>query len=111
MRGVYGMELTKKERILVYKDGISNNAVKKYLNKYNYKYDDIVKENEYDYIVKPPGVLMNEIKVKGKIICDIELAYMINPFFSIAVTGTNGKTTCVLLINHILKNTYKIDLC
>ena len=65
------MELTKKERILVYKDGISNNAVKKYLNKYNYKYDDIVKENEYDYIVKPPGVLMNEIKVKGKIICDI----------------------------------------
>ena len=59
------MELTKKERILVYKDGISNNAVKKYLNKYNYKYDDIVKENEYDYIVKPPGVLMNEIKVKG----------------------------------------------
>ena len=48
---------------------------------------------------------MNEIKVKGKIICDIELAYMINPFFSIAVTGTNGKTTCVLLINHILKNT------
>ena len=30
------MELTKKERILVYKDGISNNAVKKYLNKYYY---------------------------------------------------------------------------
>lgn len=31
MRGVYGMELTKKERILVYKDGISNNAVKNIL--------------------------------------------------------------------------------
>ena len=50
MRGVYRMELTKKERILVYKDGISNNAVKKYLNKYNYKYDDIVKEKEYDIL-------------------------------------------------------------
>lgn len=105
------MELNEKVKILVYKEGISNGAVKKYLNKHNYKYDDIAKEKEYDYIVKPPGILMDEIEVQGKIICDIELAYMINPFFSIAVTGTNGKTTCVLLINHLLKNTYKIDLC
>lgn len=105
------MSLSKDLKLLVYKNGVSNEAVKRYFNQYKIDYDSIISRDEYDYIIKPPGIRMDEIKIKGKIICDIELAYMINPFFSIGITSTNGKTTCVLLIKHLLEQTYKINMC
>lgn len=105
------MNLNKDLSLLVYKDGISNQAVKSYLALNKISYDTIPKAKDYDFIIKPPSMPFDDITVSGKIICDIELAYILNPFFSFAVTGTSGKTTCVLLINHLLKDNYKISMC
>lgn len=105
------MNLNKDLSLLVYKDGISNQAVKSYLALNKISYDTIPKAKDYDFIIKPPSMPFDDITASGKIICDIELAYILNPFFSFAVTGTSGKTTCVLLINHLLKDNYKISMC
>lgn len=97
--------------LLVYKDGISNTALKEYLNKNNILYDDKVKKDTYDYIIKPPSVKKEEILsiVKGCIICDIEFFYMLYKPIIFAVTASCGKTSCSLLINNILKRKY--DVC
>lgn len=57
-------------------------------------------------IYNPPHpILLKAISNKSAIICDIELFYYINSNHNfIAVTGTNGKSTTVSLINHILLN-------
>lgn len=72
-----------------------------------------------DYIILSPGVPLHfpaphkivQIAKKFSIplISDIELLYLDNPVSNyIAVTGTNGKSTTVALIGHILSKDYVI---
>lgn len=98
--------------ILIYKDGISNNSLKEVLNKKNILYDIDIKKSKYNYIIKPPSVLKEEVlsKVKGKVICDIEFIYMLYKPIIFSVTGTSGKTTTCLLLNNILKRKYDVVL-
>jgi UDP-N-acetylmuramoylalanine--D-glutamate ligase len=65
-------------------------------------------------IVVSPGVRSNvpvleNARRKGiPVISEIELAYYFCPSKIIAVAGTNGKTTTVKLISHILKEKFKV---
>lgn len=96
--------------ILIYKGGISNNGAIDFLNKNKIKYDTIPIKQRYDYIVKPPGVLKEEITIEGKIICDIELIYMLKEPFIVGITGSAGKTTTTMLVNEILKHKYSVKI-
>lgn len=65
---------------------------------------------ELDYFILSPGIPDSHPIVKiakdngSKIICDIELLYLVNPLAKyIGITGTNGKSTTTSLIAHILK--------
>ncbi|MBE7074813.1 MAG: UDP-N-acetylmuramoyl-L-alanine--D-glutamate ligase [Clostridiales bacterium] len=76
-------------------------------------------EQNFDYVVLSPGVSIignkniSKLKKSGAmLITELELGYLFCKGRFIAVTGTNGKTTCVNLINHVLnKNNYKTFLC
>ena len=65
---------------------------------------------ESDLIIKSPGIsrrskVMNNILNSSiPIFSELEFASWFTESFIIALTGTNGKTTTVELINHILKN-------
>jgi UDP-N-acetylmuramoylalanine--D-glutamate ligase len=63
-----------------------------------------------DLIIKSPGIpLTNEVIIKAnkegiEVITDLELAYRISPNSkTIAITGTNGKTTTTTLVGEIFK--------
>ena len=63
-----------------------------------------------DFVIKSPGI-NNNIKIiasikklKIPIYSEVEFASWFTKSFIIGLTGTNGKTTTVELINHILKN-------
>lgn len=94
-------------RILIYGDGISNKAVKGYLEEVKISYDTIDDGNEYDYIIKSPGIKKELVEAKGKIITDIELYYLLKSDRIIGITGTNGKTTTTMLVNDMLSHKYK----
>ncbi len=77
---------------------------------------DLIDKNSI--IIMSPGIalyypvkhkILDYIKSKGaKLICDIELFCLINNRNKkVAVTGTNGKSTTVSLIDYILKNLNK----
>ncbi len=73
---------------------------------------------KFDYVVLSPGIQIignkniKKIKQTGALlISELELGYLFCKGKFIAVTGTNGKTTCVSLINHILSQKYKTFLC
>ena len=73
---------------------------------------------KFDYVVLSPGIQIignkniKKIKQTGALlISELELGYLFCKGKFIAVTGTNGKTTCVSLINHILSKKYKTFLC
>ena len=78
-----------------------------------------VMKSKYDYVVLSPGVGIignKNIKLLKKtgalLISECELGYLFCKGKFIALTGTNGKTTCVSLINHILKScNFKTFLC
>lgn len=67
-----------------------------------------------DLIVVSPGirfdlpVLEKARQKKLPVISEIELAYQFCPSKIIAVTGTNGKTTTVKLIAHLLKEKFNV---
>ncbi len=68
-------------------------------------------------IVISPGVrsdlpiLEDARRRKIPVISEIELAYQFCPCKIVAVTGTNGKTTTVKLIAHLLKEKFKVYEC
>lgn len=65
-------------------------------------------------IVVSPGVrsdlpvLLSAKKRRILVISELELAYQLCPSKIVAVTGTNGKTTTVKLISHLLKEEFNI---
>lgn len=122
-------------KVLVVGTGKSGRSVYDYLYKHNYDVDfadeKIVNLNEEDFkniakdrlfcglsfIVVSPGVNLNlpyfkEAKrQKFKILGEMELGVKALKGDIIAVTGTNGKTTTVSLINFLLKNSNKNIFC
>mgnify|MGYP001280563922 CR=1 FL=1 len=120
------------KKILIYGLGVSGNSTFNYLKKNNdlKVYDDNIKKINFkkfknffinknkiihtffDYIVISPGINSKKCslkkfldKNKNKICTDLDIFYVNNPKNqTIAVTGTNGKSTTVKLITDILKN-------
>lgn len=71
-------------------------------------------ERDFDFVVKNPGINYHKdfvlrLKERGiPVYCEIELGYMFaKQQHYYAVTGTNGKTTTVSLLDHILKGQYE----
>ena len=71
---------------------------------------------DVDFIILSPGVSLinkkNLQKFKKKIITDVDFFYLTNKVSkTIAVTGTNGKSTTCKIIYHLLKkNKFKVML-
>ena len=132
-------EKLKHYSFLVYGLGSTGRSVIKYFKKNNiskyFVWDDklklrkkfkkkrILNLNEtlkkVDFIVLSPGISLRNaknkkqlIKYKEKIITDIDLLYLSGKKFrSIVVTGTNGKSTTVKIIEHLLqRNKFKVQL-
>ncbi len=98
--------------------GIANNGCKRLLDKHLIEYDYLniqeLKELEYDYIVKSPGICLDDEvfqRLKGKVISDIELCYILEHPYIIGVTGSNGKTSVVSMLGHILSYKYDVVVC
>ncbi|MFQ6793992.1 MAG: UDP-N-acetylmuramoyl-L-alanine--D-glutamate ligase [Thomasclavelia sp.] len=71
-------------------------------------------ERDFDFVIKNPGINYHKpfiLRLKERkipVYTEIELAYQVaKKQHYIAVTGTNGKTTTVTLIDKILKGQYK----
>jgi UDP-N-acetylmuramoylalanine--D-glutamate ligase len=64
---------------------------------------------EADLVMKSPGIpekvpLINQLKNKGiPVISEIEFASKYTDGVIVGITGSNGKTTTTMLVNHILK--------
>ena len=75
--------------------------------------DDAVFEEDWDLVIKNPGVppvspFVKRLHERGiPVITEIELAYQAaKPQHWITITGTNGKTTTTTLVYEILKKAY-----
>lgn len=110
-KSVYSF-LKGKEEIYVYdKNRID---IKEYLS-----YKDIVNNWMYfDYVIRSPGIkstskiYMLATQLTNKIVSDIEFAFLYLPKGRIiGVTGTNGKTTLVKMLDHLLKERYHCIVC
>ncbi|MGM9970742.1 MAG: UDP-N-acetylmuramoyl-L-alanine--D-glutamate ligase [Anaeroplasma sp.] len=105
-------------KILLLGKGNSTLGCSRLLDSVKIKYD-LLEINElvcydYDLIVKSPGISLEDPvfnKLNGKVISDIELVYKIKKPFIIAVTGSNGKTTVVSMLEYILSKKYKAIAC
>lgn len=108
-------------KVLVLGHGISSDGVVNLLSHDNIDYDyldvDEVTSFNYLYVVKSPGIpfdsdiIIGFLKFGIEVITDIELAYRLRKKIYIGVTGSNGKTTTVSLINEILKTKYEVVCC
>ena len=108
-------------KILILGKGVSNDGVKMLLENDGIDYDylnvDEVNNYDYDYVVKAPGIPYDNEVIKKFINCnkvvvtDLELGMKLRKKYYILVTGSNGKTTTVSLINHMLNEKLKTVLC
>lgn len=106
-------------RVLVLGKGISGEGVHNFLKHMDIPHDyyntDEVMDYDYDLVIKSPGIPNYHQCVKGftksRVISDVELIGMFLNREFIAVTGTNGKTTTVNLINQILSTKYHSVAC
>lgn len=80
------------------------------LKGYNYSpiSDSKILDNEYEFVVKSPGIkpsddMVQKLSSRYEVLSDIELSYRLFPDKKfLAVTGTNGKTSTTSMISHIL---------
>ena len=119
---IYGLGITGRSIIKFFnKNGIKNyniwddnNKIKKkyFGKKIKKKRKEFIKSiKSSDFILVSPGINIKNSKIrnileknKEKIITDLDLFYLSNPFIrSIVVTGTNGKSTTCKILEHILK--------
>ena len=114
LTGLSSFEYLKKTNNIHVFDDFNKNINSKKLKNYLINKKQLIKNN-YDHIVLSPGINSKKCKLKNflnknnnKICTDLDIFY-INNFKNkiITVTGTNGKSTTVKLINDILKNTGK----
>ncbi|MBE6137241.1 MAG: UDP-N-acetylmuramoyl-L-alanine--D-glutamate ligase [Erysipelotrichaceae bacterium] len=105
-------------KMLLLGKGVANNGCKRLLDKHHISYDylniDELSNFDYDYIVKSPGITLHDEvfkMLKGKIISDIELAYILEKPYIIGVTGSNGKTSVASMLGHILSYKYNVCVC
>lgn len=108
-------------KILALGTGVANDGVVMLLKEEGLDYDylniDEVMTFDYQFVVKAPGIPMTEPIIQGflkkniRVITDVELAFLLRKKFYIGVTGSNGKTTTVSLIKHILSAKYKTIAC
>jgi len=124
---IYGLGITgtsvinffKKNKIKDYIVWDDNNSKKVFFkNKSNLKnFSDSLKN--VDYIIISPGINYKKVKIskqliklKKKIITDLDLFYLIYPKTkTIVVTGTNGKSTTCKIIKHLLKkNNFNVEM-
>ena len=80
--------------------------------------NQLLKLKNIDYVIKSPGIseihpVFRKIKKKFKVISELDLFYLFQIETKvIAITGSNGKTTCVHLIEQLLKNArFKVLVC
>lgn len=106
---------------MLYGVGITNQAVIDYFNRNKINYDlytdqmnTAINLSDYNLIIKTPGIkpttnIIKEAKMLNiPVITDLELYYLLTKNCPIiGVTGSNGKTTVVTLINKILKTDYQ----
>lgn len=105
-------------KILLLGKGAANDGCKRLLEKHLIEYDyfninEIVAKH-YDYIVKSPGIKLTDNVfnyLKGRVISDIELGYILEKPFVIGITGSNGKTSVTLMLKYILSKKYKVCAC
>lgn len=105
-------------KILLLGHGVANDGCKALLDKDDIEHDYLeineVNSFDYDVIIKSPGILLDDeifTKFSGKVMTDIDLAYILRKPFIIGVTGTNGKTTISTILYTILSKKYKCVLC
>lgn len=127
----------KNNNFLVYGGGISGISAYKFLQEHGanvYMFSDKITDDIKDlnlitnltqienmginYAVLSPGVQIignkNIKKIKDlgiMLMSELELGYIFSKGKFIAVTGTNGKTTCTSLLGHILSNIYNVFVC
>ena len=122
-------------KILLLGKGISIKYIKKYLKvkkinilhavfneEYNSKYiladEKLLEFDDIDYVIKSPGIpetnsLYIKLALKFKFINELDLLTLFNEKVkTIVVTGSNGKTTFVSMLNYLLKTAgLKTILC
>lgn len=108
-------------KVLVLGRGVANDGAVLLLEEEQIEYDylnlDEVTHFDYEYVVKAPGIpyshdtIQRFLDLKIRVITDIELAFILRKKFYIGVTGSNGKTTTVSLIEHILSDKYQVVAC
>ncbi len=103
-------------KVTLYANNIDNNAYEK-LKKY--KGLKVIQNNptemidNYDIIIPSPGIpididyLKKAFELNVSVISEIELANRFYKGTTVAITGTNGKTTTTMLVNEMLKEYYK----
>ena len=107
--------------VLLLGKGVANDGVELLLKEDNIDYEYLnineVKSFEYDYVVKAPGIPCYEEVIKEfvsrniKIYTDLELGMKLRDKYYIVISGSNGKTTTVSLVYHVLRNIEDVVLC
>ncbi len=108
------LALNKGNEVFVSDFGIIADKYKQLLNEHAIQWEegkhseDIILAS--DIVVKSPGIpdkvaiVQKILKAGIEVISEIEFAYSFNPELSVAITGSNGKTTTTMLTYHLLSN-------